>query len=71
MYPIQERQLSLSSLFKKPIHNAVRRFSCFWIKTGLDISHEASPYADNSQEMSQDLIFYANCPSMEKFHSSC
>ena len=29
MFHMQERQLLLSSLFKKPVHNAVRRFSCF------------------------------------------
>ena len=29
MLPMQERQLSLSSLFKKPVHNAFRRFSFF------------------------------------------
>ena len=28
MFHMQERQLSLSSLFKKPVHNAVRHFSC-------------------------------------------
>ena len=28
MFPMHERQLSLSSLFKKPVHNAVRHFSC-------------------------------------------
>ena len=28
MYPMQEIQLSLSSLFKKPVHNAFGRFSC-------------------------------------------
>ena len=29
MFHMQERQLLLSSLFKKPVHNAVRRFSCY------------------------------------------
>ena len=29
MFHIQERQLLLSLLFKKPVHNAVRHFSCF------------------------------------------
>ena len=37
MFHVQERQLSLSSLFKKKlVHNAVRRFSCYyhvWEKT--------------------------------------
>ena len=28
MFHMQERQLSLSSLFKRPIYNAVRRFPC-------------------------------------------
>ena len=31
MFHMQERQLLLSSLFKKPVHNAVRRFSCFYL----------------------------------------
>ena len=31
MFHMQERQLLLSSLFKKPVHNAVRRFSCFFL----------------------------------------
>ena len=29
MFHMQERQLLLSSLLKKPVRNAVRRFSCF------------------------------------------
>ena len=29
MFPMQERQLSLSSLFKKNVHNAIRHFSYF------------------------------------------
>ena len=29
MFHMQERQLSLSWLFKKLVHNAVRHFSCF------------------------------------------
>ena len=28
MFHMQERQLLLSSLFKKPVHNAIRHFSC-------------------------------------------
>ena len=28
MFHVQERQFSFSSLFKKPVHNAVRPFSC-------------------------------------------
>ena len=28
MFHMQERQLLLSLLFKKPVHNAIRRFSC-------------------------------------------
>ena len=28
MFPMQEKQLFLSSLSKYPVHNAVRRFSC-------------------------------------------
>ena len=28
-FQTKERQLSLSSLFKKPVHNAVRGFSCY------------------------------------------
>ena len=35
MYPMQERQLSLPSLFKKPIHNAVRHFSCYYALSGM------------------------------------
>ena len=31
MFHVQERQLSLSSLFKEPIHNTVRHFSCLEI----------------------------------------
>ena len=30
MFHVQERQLSLSSLFGKHIHNAVRHYSCFF-----------------------------------------
>ena len=30
---MQERQLSLSSLFKKSVHNAIRRFSCLQVLT--------------------------------------
>ena len=33
MFHMQERQLLLSSLFEKPIHNAVRRVSCFLMQT--------------------------------------
>ena len=29
MFPMQERQLSFSSLFKKPVHNAIRHFFLF------------------------------------------
>ena len=29
MFHMQERQLLLSLIFKKPVHNAVRCFSCF------------------------------------------
>ena len=29
MFPMQKRQLSLSTLFKKPVHNDVRHFSCY------------------------------------------
>ena len=29
MFHMQERQLLLSPLFKKPVHNAIRRFSCY------------------------------------------
>ena len=29
MFHMQERQLSLSLLFKEPVHNAFRHFSCF------------------------------------------
>ena len=28
MFHMQEGQLLLSSLFKKPVHNAIRPFSC-------------------------------------------
>ena len=28
MFHMQKRQLLLSSLFKKPVHNAIRHFSC-------------------------------------------
>ena len=32
VFPMQERQVSLSSLFKKkPVHNAIRHFSCIFI----------------------------------------
>ena len=30
MFLLQERQHLLSSLYKKPVHNAVRCFSCFY-----------------------------------------
>ena len=38
---MQERQLSLSLLFKKAVHNVVRRFSCFFLshKSPSQISH--------------------------------
>ena len=29
MFHMQERQLLLSPLFKKSVHNAIRHFSCF------------------------------------------
>ena len=35
MFPMQERQLSFSSLFKKPVHNAVAAadmIDTLWIK---------------------------------------
>ena len=45
MFHMQERQLLLSSLFKKPVHNAVRHFSCcnFSLKIGFDTSCKLSP----------------------------
>ena len=33
---MQERQLSFSSLFKKPVHNAFMRFSCFTEKNFME-----------------------------------
>ena len=32
MYPMQERRLSLSSLFKNPVPNAVKHFSFYDLK---------------------------------------
>ena len=39
MFGMQERQLLLSSLLKKPVHNAIRHFSCLPIFSARQAIH--------------------------------
>ena len=45
MFPMQKRQLSFSSLFKKLVHNAVRLFSYFqYFLLSIHINNATSPF---------------------------
>ena len=53
MYPMQERQLSLSSLFKKLVHNAIRCFSCFNL---YFIAVELEPVFNRKHSVVNDIM---------------
>ena len=58
MYPMQERQLLLSSLFKKPVHNAVRRFSCLYKSICCGYSFELHRQVDAIQMSTHNICLY-------------
>ena len=54
MFHMQEKQLSLSLLFKKSVHNAIRHFSCSFINK----CYGKCP--KNSITKASDKMTYAN-----------
>ena len=60
---MQKRQLSLSSLFKKPVHNALRHFSCLFFLHYCTKTH-------NLAEAIHSNDFLQNTPFI-RFHDHC
>ena len=62
MFHVQEGQFSFSSLFKKPVHNAVRPFSCLnrYLKANQDLD-EAFDERRELQQIVEVIHLYSFC----------